>query len=114
MVVRADDGSVEEPRTHGMAMGVLHDIEYEDQEVHLEHGDVLLLYTDGIVEASNAARQMFGSERLKEVAGRNRTESASDLAECISDAVDAFVGDAPQLDDLTLVVAKRVPPDHSP
>jgi sigma-B regulation protein RsbU (phosphoserine phosphatase) len=114
IVVRSDDGSVEELRTHGMAMGVLPDIEYEDQEVHLEPGDVLLLYTDGIVEASNAGRQMFGRDRLKEVTRKNRRESAADLAECISDAVGAFVGDAPQFDDLTLVVAKRVPPDRSP
>jgi serine phosphatase RsbU (regulator of sigma subunit)/signal transduction protein with GAF and PtsI domain len=114
MVVRADDGSVEEPRTHGMAMGVLRDIEYEDQDVHLEPGDLLLLYTDGIVEASGGGRQMFGRERLREVASKNRAESAAGLAECISGAVDAFVGDAPQFDDLTLVVAKRVPPDRSP
>ena len=113
MIVRADDGSVEEPRDHGMAMGVLENIEYEDREVHLEPGDLLLVYTDGIVEASDAMRQMFGRERLSEAASKNRTKSAVELAECISDAVDAFVGDAPQFDDLTLVVAKRVPLDRS-
>jgi sigma-B regulation protein RsbU (phosphoserine phosphatase) len=113
MIVRADDGSVEEPRDHGMAMGVLEDIEYEDREAHLEPGDLLLVYTDGIVEASDVRRQMFGRERLSEAASKNRAKSALELAECISDAVDAFVGDAPQFDDLTLVVAKRMPLDRS-
>ena len=61
------------------------------------------------MEASDAWQQMFGRERLSEVASRNRTKSAAELAECIGDAVEAFVGDAPQFDDLTLVVAKRVP-----
>ncbi len=109
IVVRANDGSIEEPRTHGMAVGVLYDVEYEDQEAHLEPGDLLLLYTDGVVEATDTKRQMFGRDRLRDVASKNRAESAADLAARISDAVDTFVGDAPQFDDFTLLVAKRAP-----
>jgi sigma-B regulation protein RsbU (phosphoserine phosphatase) len=114
LVIRAADGSVEELRTHGMALGVLPDLEYEDQKAHLKPGDILLLYTDGIVEASDADQRMFGRERLREVASGYRTESAQALATGISHAVEAFVRDAPPFDDLTLVVAKRVLPSRSP
>jgi len=109
LLVRSADGRVEELWTHGMAMGVLPHMEVEERTAHLDPGDLLVLYTDGVTEASNAEGEMFGRERLKEVASAHRAQSAEDLVQTIDEAITAFVGDAPQFDDFTLVVARRTP-----
>ena len=109
LLIRSADGRVEELWTHGMAMGVLPHLEVEERTAHLDPGDILVLYTDGVTEASNAESEMFGRERLKEVASAHRAQSAEDLAQMIDEAITAFVGNAPQFDDFTLVVAKCMP-----
>lgn len=107
LLVRAGSREVEELWTHDPALAILPEIEYEQQAIVMEPGDALVLYTDGVSEASDAEQQMFGRERLRQVIARHRALSAGELAEAILAAVDAFAGDAPQFDDLTLVVAKR-------
>jgi sigma-B regulation protein RsbU (phosphoserine phosphatase) len=107
LVVRAADGSAEELRTGDMAMGVLHDIEFEERTTKLEAGDILILYTDGVTEASNAEQQMFGKEQLIEIVRAHRDQPAENLVQAIDDIIAAFVGNTPQFDDFTLVVAKR-------
>jgi sigma-B regulation protein RsbU (phosphoserine phosphatase) len=111
LVIRAADGSIEELRTGGMALGVLPGIEFEQRTVHLQPDDALVLYTDGVIEALNLEQEMFGKERLVQVVRANRTRPATDLARIIEDTISAFVGDAAQFDDLTLVVAKRTGPE---
>jgi sigma-B regulation protein RsbU (phosphoserine phosphatase) len=108
LLVRAAGGEVEELRDHGMALGVLPGLEFEEQTAQLAPGDTLVLYTDGVTEAWNSEQEMFERERLIELVGECQSLSAGALAEAISDAVAAFVGDAPQADDLTLMVVKRV------
>lgn len=110
LLVREGDGAVEQLRTGGMAMGILHDEVYEQRTAYMQPGDSLVLYTDGIVEAMNADRQMFTRQRLIDLVREHRTENANELADTINGAVAAFVGDAPTLDDLTLVVARRRKP----
>lgn len=107
LLVRASDGSVEELLTGGMALGVLPGFEFEQRTASLHPGDTLVLYTDGVSEASDAERQMFGKERLIQLARSHRSESAWELAHTIDDTIAAFVGNAAQFDDFTLVVAKR-------
>jgi sigma-B regulation protein RsbU (phosphoserine phosphatase) len=109
LLVRSADGRVEELWTHGMAVGVLPHMEVEERMAHLDPGDLLVLYTDGVTEASNAEGEMFGRERLKEVASAHRRQSAEELVQTIDDITTAFVGNAPQFDDFTLVVARRRP-----
>jgi sigma-B regulation protein RsbU (phosphoserine phosphatase) len=109
LLVRSVDGRVEELWTHGMAMGVLPHLEVEERMAHLDPGDIVVLYTDGVSEASNAEGEMFGRERLKQVASAHRTQCAEELVRTIDDSITAFVGNAPQFDDFTLVVARRRP-----
>jgi sigma-B regulation protein RsbU (phosphoserine phosphatase) len=90
-----------------MALGVVPDIEFEEARAHLIPGDMIILYTDGVIEALDAGQQMFGKERLIEVLRTHRTQSAVQLAETINETIAAFVGDVPQFDDFTLVVVKR-------
>jgi serine phosphatase RsbU (regulator of sigma subunit)/putative methionine-R-sulfoxide reductase with GAF domain len=107
LVVRAADGTTEELRVPGMALGILPDMQYEVYTTHLEQGDTLVLYTDGITDAVAPDMQMFGLEQLKRVVSVHRLQSARELAETITGAVADFAGDTAQFDDLTLVVAKR-------
>lgn len=69
--------------------------------------DILVMYTDGVIEAQGQRQQMFGKDRLIETVRSLRAKSAGELAQAIDRAVADFVGDAPQFDDFTLLVAKR-------
>lgn len=94
-------------RAHGMALGILRGEVPPEETVVLEPGDTLILYTDGLIEATDAEEQFFGREQLIEVAERHRHDPPERLVEAIRDAIADFVGDVPQFDDLTLVVARR-------
>ncbi|MFC2036488.1 GAF domain-containing protein [Chloroflexota bacterium] len=107
VVMRAGDGTAEELRTGGLALGVLPNVEYEQRTTRLAPGDLLVLYTDGVTDAINSSEQMFGRERLIEMIRTHRDQSAEELAQVISDAVADFAGGAAQFDDFTLVVARR-------
>ena len=90
-----------------MALGILPGSEVPDQTISLDPGDILLLYTDGVIEATDSKLEMFGRERLIQVVQEHRNQSATQLVETINSAIAAFTGDASQFDDLTLLVAKR-------
>ncbi len=105
--VHAEDGRVEELRTHDMALAVLPGIAFTEQQVHLAVGDLLVLYTDGVTDASNADGEMLGRQRLAEIISAHRSQSAEELVHTIDEFVNNFVGNIPQYDDITVVVAKR-------
>jgi phosphoserine phosphatase RsbU/P len=107
LVVRATDGAATLPKAHGMALGILPGGEIPEETISLDPGDLLILYTDGVMEATDNKLEMFGRERLIELVQRHRDQNASQLVETINDAISAFSGDASQFDDLTLLVAKR-------
>lgn len=91
----------------GLALGLFPGIAYEEDRFVLEPGDLAVLYSDGINEAQNAQEEEFGTERLiASLQGRAGAPAEQVLAGVIED-LDAFVGDAPQHDDITLLVVKR-------
>ena len=92
-----------------MPLGILDGGTWEQRVVHLAPGDVLLLYTDGITEAQNAQEAFFDEDRLREAVRANLGRSAQDIQDSVIAQVGAFVGDAPQSDDITLMVVVRGP-----
>ncbi len=92
-----------------MIVGVMPGRPYEAQERQLSPGDVLVLYTDGVTEAFNPEHEMFKPERLVEVVRAHATASAQEVVEAIEAGVTAFAGQAPQSDDLTLLVMRCLP-----
>ena len=102
------DGEVVRLRTGGMILGVLPDAEFASDEVTVTVGDVLVTFSDGITESQNKAEEEFGEERLIDTIRKHHAESAERIREAIHEAVDDFVGDAPQFDDVTLTILKRV------
>jgi serine phosphatase RsbU (regulator of sigma subunit) len=103
----AEEGAVHGLERTGMALGVVGDMTLEQDTVQFSPGDVLLLYTDGVTEAQNPEGAMFGVERLLAAAREQRGAPALRVQEAILEAIHAFVGDAPQFDDITLMVARR-------
>ena len=93
--------------TGGMALGILEEFPYEEENIELKPGDVLLIYSDGIPDAINEFDQPYGEENLIKLVKENLSEPAMGLIDKIIEAVNAHAGDTPQLDDLTLVVVRR-------
>jgi sigma-B regulation protein RsbU (phosphoserine phosphatase) len=92
----------------GIVLGILPDYDYESGAVDFQEGDVLVIYSDGIVESMDARNEQFGIERLTEVIAANLGESAKGILTAIVDAAQLHAGAAPQYDDMTVVVVKRV------
>jgi sigma-B regulation protein RsbU (phosphoserine phosphatase) len=92
----------------GPVIGLLPDCDYVQAEVALESGDLLVAYTDGISEATNDAGAEWGEEGLIEAIRRCRSGAPVDVIADVMATVDGFVGDAPQADDMTLVVVRAV------
>jgi serine phosphatase RsbU (regulator of sigma subunit) len=85
-------------------LGILDEANYEETQLKMEPGDKIVYYTDGIVEAMNKNEDMYGFERLDEVVKSSTAENAEDLMNDIIKDVSDFTGDAPQHDDLTIIV----------
>ena len=99
-----DGNTVQELDRTGVPLGILDGVAWEQRIVQLEPGDVLLLYTAGITEAQNAQDEFFDEDRLRAFVGASIGRSAQDIQDGIIAQVDAFVGDVPQADDITLVI----------
>jgi sigma-B regulation protein RsbU (phosphoserine phosphatase) len=87
-------------------LGVLRDFEYQNNVYNAENGDILILYTDGIVEARDARGREFGLERLRELAAQGPAESPQALCDALVAAVQTHQGGAFGTDDQTLLVLR--------
>jgi serine phosphatase RsbU (regulator of sigma subunit) len=106
---RAADGQIEVLAADGMFMGSLAGIELEERAIEVGAGDSLVFYTDGVTEAMNSQRQLFGQERLKAAIASLAGASAQQVLDGILAEVRSFVGNATRSDDLTLFVVRRSP-----
>ena len=107
LVVRADL-AVSELAATGPPLGLLPAAVYRAGEVVLDPGDLLVLYTDGIVEAMAPDGEEYGLDRLKLICLRHRTEACAALAEALDRDLLAFVRGTPFADDRTVVLARRI------
>jgi serine phosphatase RsbU (regulator of sigma subunit) len=101
------DGQVSDLYTEGsFPVGLVEVAEFEARKVQLKPDDMLVLFTDGIIEADNAKKELFGFERLRDVAGRSARSSIETLQKSVLDAVSDFAHGAAQADDITLLIVK--------
>ena len=84
-----------------LPLGIMQGMTFVEQEANLKYDDALFLYTDGLTEAENNEHELFGEQRVDKVL-RTRRDSQGHL-DAMKEAVAAFVGDAPQSDDLTML-----------
>lgn len=106
------DGRIERLSEGGLILGFQPDVHYDQQTVAIRPGEVIVLYTDGITEAADPSSEMvaddlFGVERLVDVIQADLDRSARDIQSSILRAIARHTSDAPQYDDITLVVIKR-------
>jgi sigma-B regulation protein RsbU (phosphoserine phosphatase) len=106
LLFRASEGGTEPLAPTGTAIGLFPGARYRSESLDLASGDILLTFSDGLPEAWRADGQEFGEARLREILARNAGLPARELVDRILGEVDAFRGDAPLRDDLTVVVAK--------
>ncbi len=102
IVIRRDGGSVELGAS-GLPVGLFSDLNYQEAEVQLRRGDLIVAYTDGVTEATNTQGEEFGVERLREVAINNAGSGANGIVQAIFECVDRF-SCGYQNDDATVLV----------
>jgi serine phosphatase RsbU (regulator of sigma subunit) len=107
IIVRAN-GAAEMLTGGGPVLGILSIAPYSEMHAQLNNGDMLVIYSDGVTEANNVAYEEFDEERFIEVLQANRTRSAQEIVQAVINAVTEFTAGAPQADDITLLVAKRL------
>ena len=91
---------------HGFVIGGMSGVKYKDYDVDLRPGDAVFVYTDGLPEATDSGEQLFGTERMVQALNIRPDASPEALLKQVKKQVDAFVGYAPQFDDLTMLCLK--------
>jgi len=100
-------GTVEQLASGGLPLGIKPDADYREGRTQLQHGDVLVIYSDGVTEAVSPTGEEFGPTRLYEVVSRNVTSSAAGIRDRIESALTKFSQGTAAADDITLVIVKR-------
>jgi sigma-B regulation protein RsbU (phosphoserine phosphatase) len=104
-LLKRADGSFEYLKTRaGFVLAGMEGIRYRATEIALAPGDRLFLYTDGVPEATNADNKLYGEDRLLDFMNQNSTVEAKALLPALKANIDEFVGDAPQFDDITMLL----------
>ena len=109
-IIRKENGEFELFKDkHGFVIGGMQGMKYKDYEFTIDKGGTLFLYTDGVAEATNAHNELFGTDRMIKALNIDPTASPKQLLANMKAAVDEFVGEAPQFDDLTMLGVKLIP-----
>jgi sigma-B regulation protein RsbU (phosphoserine phosphatase) len=102
------DGQIEPLRSHGLPIGILGQTRYTAHTRPFPAGSYAVLYSDGITEAENIADEEYGNDRLEALMTEHAASTADEMRDALADSVDAFVGEAAQKDDETIVILRRV------
>ncbi len=114
-VLKTPDGNFEMIKDkHGLVIGYMEGIEYKEYELLLEPGTKLFLYTDGVTEAMTAEDELFGLQRMLAALNREADAAPDQLLQNVRSAVDGFVKDVEQFDDLTMLCLEYKGPSLSP
>jgi sigma-B regulation protein RsbU (phosphoserine phosphatase) len=100
-------GTMEQLASGGLPLGIMSNADFREGRTKLYPGDVLVIYSDGVSEATNPNGEEFGPTRLYEVVARNLDASAGGIRDRIESALTKFCQGTPAADDITLVIVKR-------
>ena len=104
VIVHADSESEYLKSRPGFVLAGMDGIKYKANEITLNYGDRIFLYTDGVTEATDKNEVLYGEERLQSYIEQNKTLKAEALLSGLKGDIDRFVGDAPQFDDITMLL----------
>ena len=96
---------------HGLVIGAMSGIRYREYELQLQPGSKLFVYTDGVPEANNAKNELFGTERMLAALNEDPAAQPEDVLRNVRRAVDGFVEEAEQFDDLTMLCLEYKGPE---
>ena len=99
-------GNARRLETGGMVVGLFNDVPFQQGSVEIEHGGILVAYSDGLIEPENVYGEEFGTTRLIEVATRNKNASSHVIAEAMMHAAEEWSGTPEQADDMTVIVMR--------
>ena len=104
-LLKRADGTFEYLKTRaGFVLAGMEGVRYRVGEIAFSQGDRLFLYTDGVTEATNTQNELFGEDRLLEFMNKNSSIDATKLLPKLKKDIDKFVGEAPQFDDITMLI----------
>ena len=93
---------------HAPALGLMDGIPYREHDFEMFSGDSLFVYTDGVPEATDARNELFGADRMLAALNKQSDAMPKDVLSNVREAVDGFVGDAEQFDDLTMLCFRYI------
>ncbi|MBO4278860.1 MAG: serine/threonine-protein phosphatase, partial [Spirochaetales bacterium] len=96
---------------HSPAVAMMEGMKFPEHEFELHPGDNIFMYTDGVAEAVDPAYEQFGTDRMLEALNKDPDASAQKQTKTVRAAIDKFVGDAEQFDDITMLCLKYNGPD---
>ena len=106
-LIKHADGTYEYLKSRaGFVLAGMEGVRYRKNELELEPGDAIYLYTDGVTEATDLNNELYGEERLYNVLAANKDADTKTICELIKEDVDKFVDEAPQFDDITMLALK--------
>lgn len=106
IMVRSD-GRVEYLQPSGIPIGAFDIFDWKEETLELGVGDFLFMFTDGVTEANNTDGEMYEDHRLKRFLLNSRNQSPEELTESVLNDIHDFIGDAPQSDDITMLILRR-------
>ena len=98
---------------HSLALGAMEGLPFREHSFRMEPGDTLFVYTDGVPESNDKDGKFFGTDRMLEALNGAETDDLKKTAESVKRHIDAFSGDAPQFDDITMLVFRYNGPEKS-
>jgi sigma-B regulation protein RsbU (phosphoserine phosphatase) len=106
--VLVSEGVPQRLDVNGTVVGAFPFSKYDESRVHLNAGDLLVCFTDGVTEPENAYGEMFGEDRLVDLIARNAHRSDDQIVEIVMDSVNQWTATAELQDDMTILLARRV------
>ena len=92
--------------TDGMPLGIFESNKFEEKELNVDKGDIVIIYTDGVIEAKNTKREEFGFDKLKDIIRKNAHLLPEEIKIKVLSEVMEFAKGMPQHDDITIVIMK--------
>jgi phosphoserine phosphatase RsbU/P len=103
-ILRRASGRIDRLETGGLPLGLMRSARYQSETITLGTGDLLLIFTDGLVEAEDRQEEQYGEVRMLDILNRHSSRPAAEVLGNLMTSADSFVGAAPQHDDITCLV----------
>ena len=104
---RSATGKIEDLVPDAFVLGMFDVATYQSSPLHLDRGDLLMVYSDGLTDAENPREKMFGEERLLEIIRNHAPAGSSAVEQCLLREIETFTEGMPQTDDITFVIVEK-------